>query len=101
MSRIAQVYEASTPLMQHLTEEHQHVVDFCHAVRFILNASPSPENQLFIRGLEQVMTHVEGLRRVASSYHQAVGEQVRAELRTQEQAQTQAREQPPESGKSV
>ncbi len=97
MSPLEQTYKASVPLMQRLTEEHQHVLDFCHAMRFVLRYNNAAENQVFITGLEQLISHVEGLRRVASSYHQATGELVRADLH----AQDRAREQAPVSEKSL
>lgn len=75
MDELEDVYQSSKNLMEQIIASHQNATDFLCALRFLLKANP--ENTLFINGIGDLIEHQENLRRVATSYHQAVGKAIK------------------------
>lgn len=77
MEKLEEVYKASQALMQECAANHQRMIDYCHALRFLLMISATEETP-FTAGIQQLIDYQENLRRVATSYHKAVGEALKA-----------------------
>ena len=69
---LEEVCNSSKYLMAQVSANHQDMLDFCYALRFLLKSAPGMEP--LIIHLEKLIAHMENLRIVATSYHKAVSD---------------------------
>lgn len=75
MSKLEEVYKSSSSLMAQIGANHQEKLDFLQGMRFLLKGVPDNGPMLAME-VNAVIEHLGNLQRVATSYHQAVGQAI-------------------------
>ncbi len=64
-------YEASHALLLACADRHQQMLDFCYGLRWLMRQGEGAG--IHVEGISSLITHLEELRQIATSYHIVMG----------------------------
>lgn len=79
LSELREAYEASKPFISNAVATYDDAEDFIRSCRMMMKSSGAEGTDMYVKGFTSLLDYIGTLKRIAQSYHKAVGNAIQQE----------------------